>query len=63
MQDGDVKITYADAIKLQKAIGYRPATKINTGLHKFVLWYKSFYSVAVLSSLIVLISIAETIIP
>ena len=63
MQDGDVKITYADATKLQKAIGYKPGTKLKTGLHKFVLWYKSFYTVAVLSSLSVLISIAETIIP
>ena len=49
MQDGDVKITYADATKLQKAIGYKPATKLNTGLHKFVLWYKTFYTAAVLS--------------
>ena len=44
MQDGDVKVTYADSTKLQRAIGYKPTTKLNTGLHKFVNWYKLFYN-------------------
>ena len=44
MQDGDVKITYADSSKLKEAIGYKPTTKLNTGLQKFVNWYKSFYN-------------------
>lgn len=44
MQDGDVKITYADTTKLQKAIGYKPTTELNIGLNKFVSWYKKYYS-------------------
>lgn len=45
MQDGDVKVTYADASKLHKATGYKPTTKLETGLHKFIDWYKSFYGI------------------
>ena len=44
MQDGDVKVTYADASKLQKTTGYKPTTSLNAGLHEFVSWYKSFYN-------------------
>lgn len=43
MQDGDVKITYADATKLQKTIGYKPITELNVGLNKFVTWFKEYY--------------------
>ena len=43
MQDGDVKITYADSSKLEKAIGYKPSTDLNQGLYKFVFWYKKYY--------------------
>lgn len=44
MQDGDVKVTYADSSKLQNAIGYTPKTTLNKGLNKFVNWYNSFYA-------------------
>ena len=44
MQDGDVKVTYADASKLQKTTGYKPTTSLSAGLHEFVSWYKSFYN-------------------
>lgn len=43
MQDGDVKMTYADSTKLEKAVGYKPTTDLNTGLHKFVHWYKAYH--------------------
>ena len=43
MQEGDVKITFADTTKLQRATGYRPKTDLNEGLSKFVDWYKSFF--------------------
>ena len=44
MQDGDVKVTYADASKLHKETGYKPTTTLEAGLHKFINWYKSFYN-------------------
>ena len=44
MQDGDVKVTYADVSKLSKATGYQPKTHLKIGLKKFVSWYKSYYN-------------------
>ncbi len=44
MQDGDVRITYADSDKLKNAIGYRPKTKLSDGLFKFIQWHKSYYN-------------------
>ena len=44
MQDGDVKMTYADSTKLEKAVGYKPTTELNEGLHKFVKWYQSYHN-------------------
>jgi len=46
MQPGDVPATYADIDDLAAAIGFRPATPIETGLARFVAWYKDFYKVA-----------------
>jgi UDP-glucuronate 4-epimerase len=43
MQDGDVKVTYADVSKLEKTAGYKPKTELKSGLREFVGWYKSFY--------------------
>jgi len=43
MQDGDVKITYADATKLNEEIGYSPKTKLKDGLPKFVQWHSTYY--------------------
>jgi UDP-glucuronate 4-epimerase len=43
MQDSDVKVTYADASKLEKTTGYKPETELKAGLREFVGWYKSFY--------------------
>ncbi|WP_299435589.1 NAD-dependent epimerase/dehydratase family protein [uncultured Maribacter sp.] len=43
MQDGDVKITYADSSKLQKAVGYKPTTSLQDGLQSFVKWFKGYY--------------------
>lgn len=44
MQDGDVKVTYADVSKLKNVTGYEPKTELKIGLKKFVSWYKSFYN-------------------
>ncbi len=46
MQDGDVPATYADTENLEKDIGFRPRTAVETGIGRFVEWYKSYYKVA-----------------
>lgn len=46
MQPGDVLTTYADTQKLQKAVGFAPATPLATGLGNFVKWYKDFYKIS-----------------
>ncbi len=43
MQPGDVLKTYADVSKLTAEIGYKPETKLEDGLKKFVEWYKEYY--------------------
>ncbi len=43
MQPGDVPATYADIDDLQKDVGFRPATPIETGVARFVEWYRDYY--------------------
>jgi len=45
MQPGDVLATFADIDELTDAVGYRPVTSIEEGLHKFVQWYIEYYKV------------------
>ena len=45
MQPGDVKITYADSSELAILTGYKPVTRIEEGLGKFVDWYKEYYKI------------------
>jgi UDP-glucuronate 4-epimerase len=45
MQPGDVPDTWADVDALVHDAGYRPATPIETGVRRFVDWYRSFYGV------------------
>lgn len=45
MQPGDVEHTYADVTALQRDTGYAPQTDIETGIGRFVAWYKSYYKV------------------
>ncbi|UZR30553.1 NAD-dependent epimerase [Methylococcus mesophilus] len=45
MQDGDVPDTYADVDDLMRDTGYRPATPIETGIARFVAWYRDYYGV------------------
>jgi len=42
MQQGDVKITYADTIDLKSAVDYKPSTEIKEGLDRFVKWYTGY---------------------
>jgi len=42
MQQGDVKITYANTASLEQAVGYKPATSIEEGIRNFVEWFLSY---------------------
>ena len=43
MQPGDVPATAADVSRLQNAVDFRPRTEVETGIAKFVDWYRSYY--------------------
>ena len=43
MQPGDVPITYADTIPLERDFGFKPSTPLRDGLRRFAHWYKEFY--------------------
>jgi UDP-glucuronate 4-epimerase len=45
MQPGDVVATYADVDDLTAAVGFKPSTPIETGVAKFVDWYREYYAV------------------
>jgi UDP-glucuronate 4-epimerase len=45
IQLGDVPATYADVDALMRDVGYAPKTPIETGIARFVEWYKSYYAV------------------
>jgi len=45
MQPGDVPATFADVDALIQDVGFKPATPIETGVKKFVEWYREFYKV------------------
>lgn len=42
MQAGDVPSTYADVQALEDAVGFKPATPIETGVSNFVDWYMTW---------------------
>lgn len=43
LQPGDVPATYADIEALEQDVGYKPATTIESGIQRFVEWYRGFY--------------------
>jgi UDP-glucuronate 4-epimerase len=45
LQPGDVPDTCADVVALQRDTGYTPETPIETGISRFVEWYRGFYNV------------------
>ena len=45
LQPGDVPDTYADVTALSRDTGYAPSTPIETGVRRFVDWYRDFYRV------------------
>ncbi len=47
MQPGDVPKTYADIDELTKDTGFKPVTKIEQGIPRFIEWYLSYYNVKI----------------
>lgn len=47
MQPGDVEATWADIDDLQREVGFAPRTPIETGVQRFVEWYRGWQSAAV----------------
>ena len=45
IQPGDVPKTYADIEDLSRDIGFRPKTKIEEGIPKFIKWYVDYFKV------------------
>jgi len=45
LQQGDVPDTYADVNALVADVGYKPATPVETGIARFVDWYREYYKV------------------
>ena len=43
MQPGDVPATCADVEDLRRAVGFAPATPLETGIARFVEWYLEYY--------------------
>ena len=45
LQPGDVPYTYADTRDLMTDVGYKPDTKIEDGIKRFVDWYTEYYEI------------------
>ncbi|WP_291174442.1 NAD-dependent epimerase [Hyphomicrobium sp.] len=45
LQPGDVPETAADVTDLVRDVGYRPATRLEDGIARFVDWYRDYYRV------------------
>lgn len=45
MQPGDVRDTYADISAIQRDLGFRPSTRIEVGIPRFVDWYRRYHGI------------------
>ena len=45
LQPGDVKETYADISAIRRDLGFAPVTPIDTGVPRFVQWFRSYHDV------------------
>jgi UDP-glucuronate 4-epimerase len=45
MQAGDVPATSANTEALERDVGFRPDTTVETGIARFVSWYKEYYKI------------------
>ena len=44
MQNGDVKVNYADTTPLEQDFGFKPNTSLREGLRRFAEWYARYYN-------------------
>ena len=44
MQPGDVPATCADVADLERDVGFAPATPLETGIARFIEWYRTYYN-------------------
>ncbi|MDM8554761.1 NAD-dependent epimerase [Desulfococcaceae bacterium HSG7] len=44
LQPGDVPATYADVDDLIRDAGFKPQTPLETGISRFIKWYKEYYA-------------------
>jgi len=45
MQPGDVVRTYADISALERDFGFKPGTSLQSGLSRFVEWYRGYFKI------------------
>ena len=45
IQPGDVPATHADTSALEEYIGFKPKTTVESGVAKFIEWYKDYYEI------------------
>ncbi|TPW18090.1 MAG: UDP-glucuronate 4-epimerase, partial [Halothiobacillaceae bacterium] len=45
LQPGDVPETYANVDDLMRDVGFKPETSIESGIERFVKWYRDYYRV------------------
>lgn len=45
MQPGDVPATYADVDDLMRDTGFAPSTPLETGISRFIDWYRDYYQI------------------
>ena len=45
MQAGDVVRTYADISALERDFSFKPSTSLQTGLNRFVEWYRGYFKI------------------
>jgi UDP-glucuronate 4-epimerase len=43
LQPGDVIATYADIDDMKNDVGFKPQTSIDTGIRRFIEWFKEYY--------------------
>ena len=43
IQAGDVEKTWADVSTLKQDYNYNPATPVETGVQRFIDWYREYY--------------------
>ncbi len=47
LQPGDVPATYADIDDLIKDVGFKPDTPLETGIERFISWYKEYFGLTI----------------